>query len=210
MASQIAAELPKSHIAVAVNVDSAAVRVAVEAAAKTAIDVAANVDAVVSPGNYTAAAVAVADTDIAAAVVAAEVIEEAPILAVVPKFATAKVVHNPERKMVLKLENNQTSSYSSYTARYFQRCIAAANEAPLREIEQTRHSEESVARTARDTAEEDIARYRCCMAVGNSLPLNGYPNDAYGREDCPDIMRISSDLPWRQDYSTRYQKDSVV
>lgn len=215
MASQIAAGLPKSHIAVAVNVGSAAVRVAVEAAAKTAIDVAANVDAVVSPGSYTAAAaVAVADTDIVAVVAvvvaAAEAIEEALILAVVPESATAKVVHNPERKMVLSLANNQTSSYSSYTEHYFQHCIAAANEVLLREIEQTVHSEESVASTARDTAEEDIARYRCCTAVGNSLPLNGYRSDSYGWEDCPDIMRILSELPWRQDYSARYQKDCVV
>jgi hypothetical protein len=45
----------------------------------------------------------------------------------------------------------------------------------------------------RDTAEEDIARYRCCTAVGNSLPLNEYRSDMYGWEDCPgnheDIIR---------------------
>lgn len=196
MASRIAAELPKNHIAVAVDTDSAAVRFAVEAAATTAIGVAADVDAVVSPVNYTAA---VADTDIVA-VAAAEAIEEVLIPAAVPKFATAEVVHIREHKMALSLENNQTSSYNSYTARYFQHCIAAATGAPLQEIEQTRHSEESVASTARDTAEEDIARYRCCTAVGNSLPLNEYRSDVYGWEDCPDIMRISSDLPWRQDY----------
>jgi hypothetical protein len=137
LVSQIAGVLPKSHIAVAVSVYSAAAMVAVEAAAKTAIDVAANVDAVVSPGNYIAAAVAAVDTNIAAAVaaVAAEAIEAVPILAVVPEFATAKVVHIPERKMALKLENNQKSSYNSYIAHYFPHCIAAAIEAPLQEIE---------------------------------------------------------------------------
>lgn len=133
MASQIAAGLPESHIAVAVSVYSAAVMVAVEAAAKTAIDVAANADAVVSPGSYIAAAVAAADTDIVA-VVAAEAIDEVPILAVVPDFATAKVVHIPAHKMALKLENNQTSSYNSCIAHYFPHCIAAATEAPLQEI----------------------------------------------------------------------------
>jgi hypothetical protein len=51
--------------------------------------------------------------------------------------------------------------------------------------------------------EEDIARYRCCTEVGNSLPLNESRSDEYGGEYCPKIMRISSDLPWRQDYATR-------
>lgn len=131
MGIRIAAELPKSRIAVAVSVYSAAAMVAVEVAAKTAIDVAANVDAVGSPGNYIAAGVAAADTDI----VAVEAIEEVLILAVVPNFATEKVVHIPEHKMALEPENNQTNSYNSYIAHYCRHCIAAAIEAPSQEIE---------------------------------------------------------------------------
>jgi hypothetical protein len=131
LANRTADGLPKNRIAVAVNVDSAAVMIAVEAAATTAIDVAANVDAVESPGYYTVAAVAAADTDI----VAVEAIEEVLILAVVPEFATVKVVHIPEHMMVLKLENNQTNSYNSCIAHYCRHCIAAATEAPLQEIE---------------------------------------------------------------------------
>jgi hypothetical protein len=134
LASQIAAGLSKSRIAVAVSVQSAAVMAAVEAAAKIAIDVAANVDAVGSPENYIAAAVAAADTDIVA-VVAVEAIEDALILAVVPEFATEKVVHIPEHKMALKPENNQTNSYNSCIAHYCRHCIAAATEAPSHEIE---------------------------------------------------------------------------
>lgn len=108
--------------------------IAVEAAAKTGIDVAANADAVVSPGSCTAAAVAADDTDIVA-VGAAGAIEEVLILAVVLEFATAKVVHIPEHKMELKLENNQTSSYNSCIAHYCRHCIAAATEAPLQAID---------------------------------------------------------------------------
>lgn len=131
-----------------------------------------------------------------------------PALAVVLDFATAKAVHIPEYTMVLRLEYNQTSSYNSCIAHYFPHCIAPATEAPLQEIGKTRHSEESVASiakdTARDTAEEDIARYRCCTAVGNSLPLYEYRRGMYGWEGRPDIMEISSDLPWRQKYATRF------
>jgi predicted regulator of amino acid metabolism with ACT domain len=135
LASQNAAELPKSHIAVVANVDSAAVMVAVEAAAKAATDVAANVDAAGSPGNYIVAAAA-ADREIAAAA-AVEVIEkeEVPILAVVPDFATAKVVHIPDHKMAMKLVNNQTSWHSSCIAHCFPHCTAAATVEPLQEIE---------------------------------------------------------------------------
>lgn len=136
LASQNAAELPKSHIAVAASVDFAAVMVAVEAAAKAAIAVAASVAAAGSPGNYIVAAAA-ADREIAAAVAVVEAIEEeeVPILAVVPDFATAKVVHIPEHKMAMKLVNNQTSWHSSCIAHCFPHCTAAATVEPLQEIE---------------------------------------------------------------------------
>ncbi|EEA18946.1 hypothetical protein PMAA_012170 [Talaromyces marneffei ATCC 18224] len=110
--------------------------VAVEAAAKTAIDVAANVDAVGSPTNYIVAAVAAA-ADIGIAVVAAvEAIEEVPTLAGVPDFARAKVDHiSEDKRMVLKLANNQKSSYNSCIAHYFPHCIEAATGKLLQEIE---------------------------------------------------------------------------